>query len=119
MTAIDKEQKIVTSAQTSEADVTASKKKRASSGKKRSPDELAASLSFEERGQRLGEIVDRLESGTLSLEESLSLYEEGIALVRASTRELDEAEQKVKILRRTAEGDIRPADFTDPEDDAE
>ena len=29
--------------------------------------------------------------------------------------ELDEAEQKVRILRRTAEGDIRPADFSEPD----
>ena len=38
-----------------------------------------------------------------------------MALVRACTRELDEAEQKVRILRRTAEGDIRPADFSEPD----
>lgn len=92
------------------------KKKRATSAKKKSPEEVAAALSFEARSERLTEIVGRLESGTLSLEESLALYEEGVALVRASTRELDEAEQKVKILRRTAEGDIRPAEFADSEE---
>lgn len=92
------------------------KKKRTTSAKRKSPEETAVALSFEARSERLGEIVGRLESGTLSLEESLALYEEGVALVRASTRELDEAEQKVKILRRTAEGDIRPADFVDTEE---
>lgn len=92
------------------------KKKRTTSAKKKSPEETAAALSFEARSERLGEIVGCLESGALSLEESLALYEEGVALVRASTRELDEAEQKVKILRRTAAGDIRPADFVDTEE---
>lgn len=92
------------------------KKKRATSAKKKSPEETAAALSFEARSERLTEIVGRLESGTLSLEESLALYEEGVALVRTSMRELDEAEQKVKILRRTAEGDIRPAEFADGEE---
>ena len=90
------------------------KKKKAVPGKKKSPEESAAALPYEQRSARLEEIVSRLESGELPLEESLALYEEGVALVRACTRELDEAEQKVRILRRTAEGDIRPADFSEP-----
>ena len=77
------------------------KKKKAVPGKKKSPEEGAAALPYEQRSARL--------------EESLALYEEGVALVRACTRELDEAEQKVRILRRTAEGDIRPADFSEPD----
>ena len=84
------------------------KKKKAVPGKKKSPEESAAALPYEQRSARLEEIVSRLE-------ESLALYEEGVALVRACTRELDEAEQKVRILRRTAEGDIRPADFSEPD----
>ncbi len=89
------------------------KKRKTASGKKKSPDEIAAALPYEQRSARLEEIVTRLESGELPLEESLTLYEEGVALVRACTRELDEAEQKVRMLRRTAEGDIRPAEFTE------
>ena len=91
------------------------KKKKAVPGKKKSPEESAAALPYEQRSARLEEIVSRLESGELPLEESLALYEEGVALVRACTRELGEAEQKVRILRRTAEGDIRPADFSEPD----
>lgn len=91
------------------------KEKKAVPGKKKSPEESAAALPYEQRSARLEEIVSRLESGELPLEESLALYEEGVALVRACTRELDEAEQKVRILRRTAEGDIRPADFSEPD----
>lgn len=102
--------------QTTAAETAAPKKKRATSTKKKSREELAAELSFEARSARLEEVVRLLESGTLPLEESLLLYEEGVALVRASARELDEAEQRVSILRRTPEGDIRPAAFAEGED---
>ena len=71
-------------------------------------------LTFEEAAARLEEIVKALESGTLPLEESLSLDEEGVGLVRDCTRELNEAEQKVKVLQKTADGDIRPVDFAAP-----
>lgn len=89
-------------------------KKRTTSGKRKKTS--AAPVPFEQRRARLEEIVSRLESGELPLEESLALYEEGVSLVRACMQELDDAEQKVKILRRTAEGEIRPADFAGTEE---
>ena len=93
----------------------AGRKKKTASGKsKRSS---GAVVPFEQRSARLEEIVSRLESGELPLEESLTLYEEGVALVRSCMQELNEAEQKVRILRRTAEGEIRPADFAGAEKD--
>ena len=70
-------------------------------------------LTFEEAAARLEEIVKALESGTLPLEESLVLYEEGVRLVRDCTRELNEAEQKVKVLQRTSAGAVEPVDFVD------
>ncbi|MCQ2429679.1 MAG: exodeoxyribonuclease VII small subunit [Clostridia bacterium] len=72
-------------------------------------------MTFEEAAARLEEIVRALESGTLPLEESLSLYEEGVRLVRDCSRELNEAEQKVKVLQKTAEGEIHPVDFAAPD----
>lgn len=74
-------------------------------------DGRVAALSFEDATARLEAVVRALESDTLPLDQSLSLYEEGIALVRRCSKELNEAEQKVRILRRTADGDIKPADF--------
>ena len=71
------------------------------------------SLSPEEAAARLEEIVKALESGTLPLEESLVLYEEGVRLVRDCSRELNEAEQKVKVLQRTSAGTVEPVDFVD------
>lgn len=69
-------------------------------------------LSFEEAIARLEVIVKTMEGDAVSLDESLSLYEEGIALVRRLTRELDQAEQRVQILQRTPDGEICPAPFT-------
>jgi exodeoxyribonuclease VII small subunit len=53
---------------------------------------------YEQLVARLSEVVDRLEAGGLSLEESIAAFEEGVRLVRASTRKLDEAERQVEML---------------------
>ena len=68
-------------------------------------------LSFEDALKRLEETVKVLESGTVPLEESLKLFEEGVALVKLCNGKLDEAEQKVKILRKTADGEITKEDM--------
>lgn len=75
-----------------------------------------ADLPFEAAIARLEVIVKTMEGDTVSLDESLSLYEEGIALVHRLSRELDEAEQRVQILQRTPDGEIKPAPFTSTED---
>ena len=61
-------------------------------------------LPFEAAMARLEVIVKTMEGDNLSLDESLSLYEEGVALTRRLTRELDGAEQRVQILQRTPDG---------------
>ena len=76
----------------------------------------SADLPFEAAIARLEVIVKTMEGDAVSLDESLSLYEEGIALVRRLARELDEAEQRVMILQRTSDGEIKPAPFTSTED---
>jgi exodeoxyribonuclease VII small subunit len=53
---------------------------------------------FEEALKRLTAIVERLESGELSLEQSLSLFEEGTRLSRSSQAQLDAAEKRVEEL---------------------
>lgn len=55
-------------------------------------------FNFEDSMNNLEKIVEKMESGDLSLEESLQHFEEGIALTRHCQKALDEAEQKVKIL---------------------
>jgi exodeoxyribonuclease VII small subunit len=55
-------------------------------------------LGFEDALKRLTAIVERLESGELSLEQSLSLFEEGTRLSRTSQAQLDAAEKRVEEL---------------------
>ena len=54
--------------------------------------------SFEEALNELEALVGRMESGELSLEESLASFERGIALTRHCQQALQNAEQKVQIL---------------------
>ena len=54
--------------------------------------------------KRLEEIVALLEKGEAPLEESLSLFEEGTGLVRACSKLLDQAEQKVVRLSKGPDG---------------
>lgn len=53
---------------------------------------------FEEALQRLDTIVEELEGGELTLEQSLSHYEEGMKLSRGLVRTLDEAEKRIERL---------------------
>jgi exodeoxyribonuclease VII small subunit len=84
--------------------------------RKKKPTEPFADMPFEAAIARLEEIVKAMEGDAVSLDESLALYEEGVALTRRLTRELDEAEQRVQILQRTPEGEIKPAPFTSTEE---
>ena len=68
-------------------------------------------MTFETAMTRLEEIVRQLESGKATLDESLTLYEEGIALVKLCSGRLDEAEQKIKIIRTAADGSKTEEDF--------
>jgi len=54
--------------------------------------------SFEDSVRRLAQIVERLESGDLPLEDSLALFEEGVRLARTSQAKLDAAERRVEQL---------------------
>jgi exodeoxyribonuclease VII small subunit len=54
--------------------------------------------SFEHALERLETIVEELEGGALSLEESLARYEEGVRLSRRLTQTLDQAEKRIERL---------------------
>ncbi|MGH8585419.1 MAG: exodeoxyribonuclease VII small subunit [Gammaproteobacteria bacterium] len=69
---------------------------------------------FEQALSALEALVEKLESGELSLEESLTHFERGIALTRACQKSLAEAEQRVKVLIET-DGRERLAPFEPPE----
>ncbi|MDF2630607.1 MAG: exodeoxyribonuclease small subunit [Symbiobacteriaceae bacterium] len=55
-------------------------------------------LSFEQALQRLEQVVKELETGDLSLDKALALFQEGVALARQCGIQLDEAEAKIEKL---------------------
>ena len=57
-------------------------------------------MDFEKKLGRLEEIVASMETGNLTLESSLQLFEEGVKLSRECQTQLDQAEEKVKILMK-------------------
>ena len=62
-----------------------------------------AKEKFEEALERLEDIVRKMETGDMTLEESLKAFEEGIKLARLCSRRLDEAERRVEILLKQEE----------------
>ena len=61
-------------------------------------------LGFDAILTRLREVVQKLESGELSLEQSLAIYEEGVQLARKGQQQLASAEKRVEILVSAAGG---------------
>ena len=76
-------------------------------------------LGFEDALTRLEQIVSQLETGNLPLEESLRLFEEGVALARRSAKYLAEAEKRIELLTKDEAGALgtRPLVW-EPEDEA-
>lgn len=78
---------------------------------------MADEPGFDSILTRLREVVQRLESGELSLEQSLEIYEEGVALARRAQQLLASAEKRVEILVSAAGGvEVAPFDpkITEP-----
>jgi exodeoxyribonuclease VII small subunit len=73
---------------------------------------------FERSLARLEEVVRKLESPQLSLDEAMKLFEEGVALSRECQKQLEEAEGKVEILLKKADGKLVAEKF-EPEGENE
>lgn len=56
-------------------------------------------MNFEESIKRLDEIIKALEDGKIDLDRSLALFEEGAGIIKNCNKMLDDAEQKVTILK--------------------
>ena len=74
------------------------------------------SPAFEEALEELEAIVERMEDGEPSLEESLKLFERGMDLTRSCQKALDDAEQRIRILADAETGS--PAIETDIVEDS-
>ena len=61
--------------------------------------------------KRLDEVVAGLSAESISIEDSLALYEEGVALVRLCNARLESVERKISLLRMTPDGEITTEPF--------
>ncbi len=68
---------------------------------------------FESALKSLEEIVVQLEAGDLTLDRALELFEEGIKVSRFCSSKLDEAERKVEILVKAADGTMKEMPFSE------
>ena len=71
------------------------------------------SKSFEEQMEELEEIVEELEKGELSLEDSVSKFEQGIKISKECNKTLEEAEKKITILVKQ-DGEMKEENFECP-----
>jgi exodeoxyribonuclease VII small subunit len=67
--------------------------------------------NFEEQLTALESVVEKLERGELSLEESVRLFEEGVKLSNACKKELEAAEGKIQLLVEKGRGEMRVVDL--------
>ena len=70
-------------------------------------------MNFEQAMERLEKITVELSREGITLEESLALYEEGVALARMCDKCLENTERKIKSLQISADGEIEEKDFPD------
>lgn len=73
------------------------------------PKKKSASIDFENALKELESLVEHMEQGDISLEESLKCFERGVQLTRACQQALKDAEQKVNILvEKSGHAEIQP-----------
>ncbi|MBP1773808.1 MAG: xseB [Holophagaceae bacterium] len=75
---------------------------------------MSTQPSFDDGLDRLESLVQQLESGSLSLEDALARFEEGVQLSQALQKQLAEAQRRVEVLKAGLGGEYR----ADPLDDA-
>lgn len=63
-------------------------------------------ISFEAAFNRLEAILERMNSGSISLDESLKLYEEADGLIAICSKRLNEAERKIEVLVKNRNGEL-------------
>ena len=68
---------------------------------------------FESALKSLEDIVVQLEAGDMTLDRALELFEEGIKVSRFCNSKLEEAERKVEVLTKSADGALKEVAFTE------
>ncbi|HNX24187.1 MAG TPA: exodeoxyribonuclease VII small subunit [Spirochaetota bacterium] len=69
---------------------------------------LSPKTSFEDALQDLEDVANKLEGGELGLDDSIKEFEKGIKLARYCQQKLEEAERKIEILQKGADGEVKP-----------
>ena len=68
-------------------------------------------IDFESAMSRLEKITEELAREGIKLEDALSLYEEGVGLVKECNKTLEQTERKIKMLQLSASGELEEKDF--------
>lgn len=71
--------------------------------------------SFEKSIARLEEILEKMNSGSIALEESMKLYEEADVLISSCSKQLSDAEHKIESLIKKRGGELKLSDSNTPE----
>ena len=79
---------------------------------------MKKNMKFEEAMTSLEDIVKKLESGSLSLDESIAAFEDAVRLVKLCNERLEAAEQRVRILTEGQDGVISDLPFDAEENEA-
>src|SRR4030095_13701924 len=66
-----------------------------------------SSKNFESAMEEIEQVVEQIESGELSLEESLAAYEKGVGLVKFCYQKLNEVEKRIEVLVKDKEGKLQ------------
>jgi exodeoxyribonuclease VII small subunit len=69
--------------------------------------------TFESALEDLEQVVEQLETGELSLEESLAAFEKGVGLTKYCYQKLDDVEKKIELLVKDKEGKLQLKAFKD------
>ena len=69
---------------------------------------LSPKTSFEDALEELEDVANKLEGGELGLDDSIKEFEKGIKLARYCQQKLEEAERKIEILQKGADGEVKP-----------
>ena len=81
--------------------------------------ENSSNKKFEEALRDLEGLVEKLETGDLSLDEALGAFEEGVGLVRHLGEKLTEVEKRVEVLTRDPSGMFQLQNMVEDEDEDE
>jgi exodeoxyribonuclease VII small subunit len=74
---------------------------------------------FEDALEELEKVVERLESGELSLDDSLAAFEDGVRLVKFCNQKLTEVEKKIELLVKDKDGKLQLKPLEDEEEESE